>query len=185
VFEGNHALNLAATYGLRPRLNRFLTLTGDYRDTDLTAGFAPKNPDKRAWLAIEANYGNGLMKRLEHRREFKWNAMRVFDPGRHEVTLFSLGYWGKSHEGNLVPIGYGLLLHDTVDARQSDQTHSSILAIDDHWKLRTSDEVAFSGFFRTYNLALYSNFGEGLIRQSEFRTVEGAEPVKRTLSRRG
>jgi len=185
VLEGNHALNLAATYGLRPRLNRFLTLTGDYRDTDLTAGFAPKNPDKRAWLAIEANYGNGLMKRLEHRRQFKWNAMRVFDPGRHEVALFSLGYWGKSHEGNLVPIGYGLLLHDTVDARQSDQTHSSILAIDDHWKLRTSDEVAFSGFFRTYNLALYSNFGEGLIRQSEFRTVEGAEPVKRTLSRRG
>ena len=34
---------------------------------------------------------------------------------------------------------------------------------------------AFSGFFRTYNLALFSNFGEGLIRQSEFRTVEGAE----------
>ena len=35
--------------------------------------------------------------------------------------------------------------------------------------------LPFPAFFRTYNLALFSNFGEGLIRQSEFRTVEGAE----------
>jgi Carboxypeptidase regulatory-like domain len=175
VLEGNHALNLAATYGVRPQLSRFLTLTGDDRDTDLTAGFAPRDPAKKEWLALEANYGNGLMERLEHRQQFKWNAMRVFDPGKHEITLFSLGYWGKSHEGNLVPVGYGTELGDTVDARQFDQTHSSILAVDDLWKLKPSDEVAFSGFFRTYNLALYSNFGEGLIRQSEFRTVEGAE----------
>jgi hypothetical protein len=175
VLEGNHALNLAATYGLRPQLSRFLTLTGDYRDADLTAGLAPKNPDKKEWLAVEANYGNGLMKRLEHRKQFKWNALRVLDPGKHEITLFTLGYWGKSYEGNLVPIGYGLQLGDTVDARQFDQTHSSIQAANDLWKPRPSDEIAFSGFFRTYNLALYSNFGEGLIRQSEFRTVEGAQ----------
>jgi hypothetical protein len=175
VLEGNHALNLAATYGLRPQLNRFLTLTGDYRDADLTAGFAPKNPDKKEWLAVEANYGNGLMKRLEHRKQFKWNGLRVYDPGKHEITLFSLGYWGKSHEGNLIPIGYGMQIGDTVDPRQFDETHSSIQAVDDLWKLRPSDEITFSGFFRTYNLALYSNFGEGLIRQSEFRTVEGAE----------
>lgn len=175
VLEGNHALNLAATYGLRPQLNRFLTLTGDYRDADLTAGFAPDNSAKKEWLALEANYGNGLMERLEHREQFKWNALRVFDPGKHEITVFNLGYWGKSHEGNLVPLGYGLSLGDTVDPRQFDQTHSSILAINDIWRLKPSDEVAFSGFFRTYNLALYSNFGEGLIRQSEFRTVEGTE----------
>lgn len=175
VLEGNHALNLAATYGLRPQLNRFLTLTGDYRDADLTAGLAPRDPAKKEWLAVEANYGNGLMERLEHRKQFKWNAMRVFDPGRHEITLFSLGYWGKSHEGNLVPVGYGLELGDTIDPRQFDQTHSSVHAFDDLWKLGPNDEIGFSGFFRTYNLALYSNFGEGLIRQSEFRTVEGAE----------
>jgi len=175
VLEGNHALNLAATYGLRPQLNRFLTLTGDDRDADFAAGFSPTNPAKREWLAVDANYGNGLMKRLEHRKQFKWNALRVLDPGKHEITLFSLGYWGKSHEGNLIPIGYGLQLGDTVDSRQFDQTHSSILAIDDVWKLRPGDEAAFSAFFRTYNLSLYSNFGEGLIRQSEFRTVEGAE----------
>ena len=175
VLEGNHAMNLAATYSLRPQLSRFLTLTGDYRDADLTAGLAPKNPARKAWVALEANYGNGLMKRLEHRNQFKWNALRVFDAGKHEITLFSLGYWGKSYEGNLVPVGSGLEVGDTVDARQFDQTHTSILAVNDDWKLSDNDAAAFSGFFRTYNLALYSNFGEGLIRQSEFRTVEGAE----------
>ena len=56
-----------------------------------------------------------------------------------------------------------------------DQTHTSILAVNDQWQVGAKDEAAFSGFFRTYNLALFSNFGEGLIRQSEFRTVEGAE----------
>jgi hypothetical protein len=175
VLEGNHALNTAATYGLRPRLQRFLTLTGDDRDADLTAGFAPLDPAKREWVAIEANYGNGLMRTLEHRQQYKWNAMRAWNPGRHEITLFSAGYYGTSHEGNLVPIGFGVEVNDTLDSRQQDQTHSSILAADDRWKAGSKDEFGFSGFFRTYNLGLFSNFGEGLIRQSEFRTVEGAE----------
>jgi hypothetical protein len=41
--------------------------------------------------------------------------------------------------------------------------------------------LQLSGFFRTYNLSLYSNFGQGLIRQSEFRTVAGgrAEYMKK------
>jgi hypothetical protein len=56
-----------------------------------------------------------------------------------------------------------------------DQTHTGLLAINDQWKMGARDQAAFSGFFRTYNLSLFSNFGEGLIRQSEFRTVEGAE----------
>jgi len=51
MLEGNHALNLAATYSLRPQLGRFLTLTGDYRDADLTAEFAPSNPSKKEWCA--------------------------------------------------------------------------------------------------------------------------------------
>jgi hypothetical protein len=33
--------------------------------------------------------------------------------------------------------------------------------------------LQLSGFFRTYNLSLFSDFGAGLIRQSEFRTVTG------------
>jgi hypothetical protein len=56
VLEGNHALNLAATYSLRPELGRFVNLTGDYREADSTAGFAPSNSSKKEWLAIEA-YG--------------------------------------------------------------------------------------------------------------------------------
>jgi len=175
VLEGNHALNLAATYSLRPRLSRFFTLTGDYRDVDLTAGFAPLNPDKKEWLAVQANYGNGLLKDLEHRRQFKWNGQRVYHPGKQEITLVGIGYFGASHEGNLVPIGFAAQVNDTLDPRQKDQTHTALLAIDDRSKLTAGDELAFSGFFRTYNLALYSNFGEGLIRQSEFRTVEGAQ----------
>jgi hypothetical protein len=175
VLEGNHALNLAATYALRPRLNRFLTFTGDYRDADLTTGLAPSNPSKQEWLALEVNYGNGLMRTLEHRQQYKWNALRVFDPGAHTITLFSDGYYGQSHEGNLVPTGYGVQVNDTIDPRQQDQTHTSIVAANDQWKVRPNDAIALSGFFRTYNLALFSDFGEGLIRQSEFRTVQGAD----------
>jgi hypothetical protein len=175
VLEGDHALNMAATYSLRPQLQRFFTLTGDYRDIDLTAGFAPSEATKKEWLALEANYGNGLMRTLEHRKQVKWNAFRVFDTGKHEITLLGIGYWGESHEGNLVPIGFGVQVNDTLDTRQRDQTHTGLLAANDDWRVGASDEFAYSGFFRTYNLALFSNFGEGLIRQSEFRTVEGAE----------
>ena len=175
VLEGNHALNSAATYTLRPQLRRFITLTGDDHDLDLTAGLAPQDPSKREWLALETGYGNGLMRTLEHRQQYKWNAMRVFDFERHEITLLGIGYWGTSHEGNLVPLGLGQVVNDTVDPRQNDQTHTGLVAADDHWKAGTSDEVSFSGFFRSYNLALFSNFGEGLIRQSEFRTVEGTQ----------
>jgi hypothetical protein len=175
VLEGNHSLNLAATYGLRPQLRRFVTLTGDYRDIDLTVGLAPVRPDKKEWIALEVNYGNGLLLRLEHRQQYKWNAFRAFDKGSHEITLFSDGYYGTSYEGNLIPIGFGVEVNDTVDPRQRDQTHTSLQAINDQWAAGPHDVIAFSGFFRTYNLALFSNFGEGLIRQSEFRTVEGAE----------
>ncbi len=175
VLEGDHSLNLAATYGLRPLLHRSITLTGDYRDLDATLALAPSDPARKEWLALEANYGNGLMLTLEHRRQYKFNGWRVLDAGNHELTLFTDGYYGHSHEGNLVPIGFGVQVRDTVDPRQMDQTHTLILAANDRWKPSTRDEVALSAFFRTYNLALFSDFGEGLIRQSEFRTVEGGE----------
>ncbi len=62
---------------------------------------------------------------------------------------------------------------DTIDPRQKDQTHTALMALNDVWKLRDNQELQLSGFFRTYNLSLFSNFGMGLIRQSEFRTVAG------------
>lgn len=180
VLEGNHSLNLAAAYGFRPDVRRFLTLTTDYRDADLTAGFAPANPAAHEWVAIEAAYGNGLWDRLEHRQQYKWNALREATLGRHELTLLCIGYYGTSYLGGLVPLGFArkvhdTIEHDTIDTRQRDQTHTALLAINDRWKAGAKDEASFSAFFRTYNLALFSNFGEGLIRQSEFRTVGGVE----------
>jgi hypothetical protein len=46
VREGNHAVNLAASYGLRSSLDPFLTVTGDYRDISVAGGFSPA-PDSQ------------------------------------------------------------------------------------------------------------------------------------------
>lgn len=172
VLEGNHALNLGAAYGLRQKLDPFVTMTADYRDIDVVGGFSPEGPDVRSWIVLEAAYGNGLLDRLEHRQQYKVNASRVYDFGSHELTLFGVGYYGTSWIPGLTPLGVPGL-HDTIDPRQKDQTHTAALAANDVWKLRSGQQFDFSGFFRTYNLALYSNFGDGLIRQSEFRTVTG------------
>ncbi len=172
VLEGDHSVDLAATYGLRQRLTSFVTLTADYRDVDLAAGWSPAHPATRAWLAVEASYGNGFLDALEHRQQYKVNGFRVWDVGRHELTLFGLGYYGQSKVPGLVPIGVPDL-HDTIDARQRDRTHTAEAALNDIWRIGPASELQLSTFFRTYNLSLYSNFGDGLIRQSEFRTVAG------------
>ena len=178
VREGNHSVNLAATYGLRSRLIPFVTVTGDYRDADLAAGFSP---GPQSWLAFEAAYGNGFLDRLEHRQQYKVNGERLFEVGAHRVTLFGIGYYGHSYDPGLVPIflrnasdinlpNYG----DTVDPRQKDQTHTALLALNDAWQISSSQQLQFAGCLRTYNLSLDSDFGQGLIRQSEFRTAGGA-----------
>jgi hypothetical protein len=174
VREGNHSVDLAAIYGLRERVEPFVTLTGDYRDVDLTAGWSPAAPGTRAWVAVEAAYGNGFLDTLEHRQQYKVNGYRIFDVGAHQVTLFAAGYYGQSMIPGLVPIGVPGL-HDTIDPRQRDQTHTGEIALNDRWQATPASELQISGFSRTYNLALYSNFGDGLIRQSEFRTVAGGE----------
>src|ERR1700723_73606 len=177
VREGNHSVNLAATYGLRSRLNPFLTLTGDYRDIDVVAGFSP-TPE--SWMAFAASYGNGFLDRLEHRQQYKFNGERTFHAGDHQLTLFGVAYYGFSYVPGLVPIfalnsadanfpNYG----DTIDPRQKDQTHTALVAFNDVWQLSRSQQLELSGFFRTYNLSLFSHFGQGLIPQSEFRPVAG------------
>ncbi len=172
VREGNHAENLSAIYEPRSRFEPFATLTGDCRDVDLEAGWSPQNPETKAWIALEAAYGNGFLDRLEHRRQYKVNGFRVFDLGEHQLTIFGIGYYGFSDIPGLVPI-HVANLDDTIDPRQKDQTHTGELAINDNWRPSDTQQLQLSGFFRTYNLALYSNFGDGLIRQSEFRTVTG------------
>jgi len=62
---------------------------------------------------------------------------------------------------------------DTIDPRQSDRTHTSLWVASDTWQISERRQIQFSSFFRTYSLNLASNFGDGLIRQSEFRTVAG------------
>ncbi|HEY3937397.1 MAG TPA: TonB-dependent receptor [Bryobacteraceae bacterium] len=172
VREGNHSEDLSATYELRSRLEPFVRITGDYRDLDLTAGWSPDAPNVKSWIAIEAAYGNGYLDRLEHRQQYKVNGFRVFDLGRHELTLFGIGYYGFSFIPGLTPVGVPNL-RDTIDSRQKDQTRTGEIALNDDWQISANQRLQLSGFFRSYNLALYSNFGDGLIRQSEFRTVTG------------
>ena len=185
VREGNHSVNLAATYGLRTHLDPFLILTGDHRDMDLAAGLSP-GPE--SWMAFEASYGNGFLDRREHRQQYKFNGEKAFNVGEHRLTLAGLGYYGQSYIPGLVPIFASDAndanfpnLGDTIDPRQRGQTHTALLALNDVWQLNSSQQLQLSGFFRTYNLSLYSDFGQGLIRQSEFRTVDGgsAEYVKK------
>jgi hypothetical protein len=164
VREGDHSVDLAETYGIRSKLDPFATLTGDYRDVDLSAGWN--------WLAIQASFGNGFLDRLEHRQQYKFNLLKDWTIGPHKLTVLGIGYYGQSGIPGLVPVGVPNL-HDTIDPRQKDQTHTGEMAANDVWHLTPASELQLSSFFRTYNLALYSNFGDGLIRQSEFRTVVG------------
>ncbi|MGC2371059.1 MAG: TonB-dependent receptor, partial [Candidatus Sulfotelmatobacter sp.] len=177
VREGNHSVNLAATYGFRSSLDPFITFTGDYRDIDLVTGLSP-SPD--SWIALEGSYGNGFLDRLEHRQQYKLNGERMFHLGEHRLTLFGIGYYGFSYVPGLIPIfpenqydNNFPNLGDTIDPRQKDQTHTALIAVNDVWQLSSSQQLQLSGFFRTYNLSLFSDFGQGLIRQSEFRTVAG------------
>ena len=164
VREGNHSVDLSATYGLRVRLEPFATVTADYRDIDLSAGWN--------WLAVQASYGNGFLDTLEHRQQYKLNALKTWNVGAHQISSLFLGYYGQSMLPGLVPLDVPNL-HDTIDRRQRDQTHTGEAAVNDLWRVSEGSELQLSGFFRTYNLSLYSNFGDGLIRQSEFRTVAG------------
>ena len=174
VREGNHAVDLGVTYGFHSRLDPFVTITGDAHDIDVATGWSPGGPATHAWIAIEAAYGDGLLKTPEHRQQYKFNGFRVFDLHSHQITVFGIGYYGTSRVPGLVPINVPGL-NDTIDPRQHDQTHTGELAASDLWRLDASSEIHLSGFFRTYNLALFSNFGDGLIRQSEFRTATGGE----------
>lgn len=177
VREGNHSVNLAATYGARSQLNPFMTVAGDYRDIDVVAGFSPSAD---SWIALSGSYGNGFLGRLEHRQQYKLNGERLFHLDQHQITVFGIGYYGISKIPGLVPIfptnsddASFPNLGDTIDPRQKDQTHTALVALNDVWRFSPSQQLQLSGFFRTYNLSLYSDFGQGLIRQSEFRTVAG------------
>ncbi|MBV9083945.1 MAG: hypothetical protein JOZ62_14805, partial [Acidobacteriaceae bacterium] len=170
IREGNHAENLSSIYELHSRLEPSVTVTGDYRDVDVVAAWSPAAPDIDAWIALEGAYGNGFLDRPEHRQQYKLNGFRIWNICKHQLTFFGTGYFGTSKIPGLVPRGLPHL-HDTIDPRQKDQTHTALAVLNDLWKLTPTQTLQLGGMFRTYNLALFSNFGDGLIRQSEFRTV--------------
>ena len=151
VREGNHSVDLAATYSLRSHLDPFLTITGDHRDVAVTAGASP-SPD--SFVAVSAALGNGFLDRLEHRQQYKINGQRIFHFGDHQLTLFGIGYYGFSYMAGLVPIlginsadysqgyrNYG----DTIDPRQKDRTHTALAALSDQWKLTENQQLQLGG----------------------------------------
>jgi hypothetical protein len=174
VREGNNSIDLAASYIPRQRVNSFLQLTADDRDADILAGWSPRNPAADAWIAVEASFGNGFLDRLEHRQQYKLNGLRQFKLQRHQLAIFGIGYYGFSYVPGLIPIDVQVP-DETIDNRQLDRTHTFILVANDNWKLSEKRQVSFSGFFRNYALTLRSNFGDGLIQQSESRNVVGGE----------
>ncbi len=174
VREGNNAVDLAADYVPRKRLSSFLQLTGDHHDADLMAGWSSSQPNTDEWIAMEASVGNGFLARPEHRQQYKLNGLRRFAFGRHQLTLFGIGYYGFSYVPGLIPISVPVA-GDTIDNRQLDATHNVLLVASDSWKLDERRQFSFSGFFRNYALTLRSNFGDGLIQQSEPRNVFGGE----------
>jgi hypothetical protein len=172
VRHGNNAVNLAVAYGLRPRLEPFAEISGDIHDYDFVTGWSPANPQTGAWVGLEIAGGNGFLALPENRKQYKINGERSFTLGRHQLTLFGAGYYGFSRIPGLVPID-APVPGDTIDPRQQDLTHTSLFVASDTWQISSKRQVQFSGFFRTYSLRLQSDFGDGLIRQSEFRTVAG------------
>jgi hypothetical protein len=174
VRQGNNAVDLAASYVLRRRINSFLQLTGDYRDADVMAGWSPSNHETNAWLGLEVSLGNGFLDRLEHRQQYKLNGLRQFSLGRHQISLFGIGYYGFSYVPGLIPVNVRVP-GDTIDNRQLDRTHTFLLVATDNWKLSGNAQFSFSSFFRNYALTLRSNFGDGLIQQSESRDIAGGE----------
>ena len=172
VREGNHAVNLGVSYGLRDRILPMTQFTADQHDTDFVTGWSPSNPVTLGWVMLQTSFGNGFLARPEHRQQYKLNAYRAFKTAAHDFTLFGAGYYGTSFIPGLIPTAFAVS-GDTIDSRQSDTTHNSLMVATDTWRITGSQSLAFSAFFRTYSLDLRSNFGDGLIRQSEFRTVSG------------
>lgn len=174
VREGNNSVNSSVIFGLRDRLEPMIRLTGDYRDLDLVTGWSPRDPANKSWVGLEASYGNGFLKRLEHRKQYKGNLSKVFDFGKHELTVYAFGYYGFAYQPGLIPID-APVADDTIDARQREETSNGAVIFNDVWRVTDHRQFQFSGFYRYYTLDVRPNFGDGLIRQSERRNVNSED----------
>jgi Carboxypeptidase regulatory-like domain len=174
VREGNHSVNSSVIFGLRDRLDPLVRLTGDYRDLNLVTGWSPRDPAHRSWVGLEVSYGNGFLERLEHRKQYKGNVSRVFDFGKHELTVYGIGYYGFAYQPGLIPVDIHVA-GDTIDARQREETSNGAFIFNDVWHLTERRQLQFSGFYRYYTLDVRPNFGAGLIRQSEHRNANSED----------
>jgi Carboxypeptidase regulatory-like domain len=174
VREGNNSVNSAITLGLRDRMEPMMRLTGDYRDLNLVTGWSPQNSANRSWVGLEISYGNGFLERLEHRKQYKGNVSKVFDFGKHELTVYGIGYYGFAYQPGLIPIDTRVA-GDTIDARQREETSNGAVIFNDIWHVTPRSQFQFSGFYRYYTLDVRPNFGDGLIRQSEHRNVNSED----------
>ena len=186
VREGNNAVNSAIVFGLRDRIEPLFRLTADYRDVNLVTGWSPANPANKAWVGLELSFGNGYLKRLEHRKQYKGNVSKVFNFGKHDLTVYGIGYYGFAFQPGLIPINTNVP-NDTYDARQQEETANGSLILNDIWHLTQNRQLQFSGFYRYYTLDVRPNFGDGWIRQSEHRNVNSedvlyAEHFNKTFS---
>ena len=174
VREGNNSVNSSITFGMRERIEPTIRLTGDYRDINLVAGWSPANPSNRTWIGAEISFGNGYLDRREHRKQYKGNISKVFDLGKHELTVCGIGYYGTAFQPGLIPIDTPVP-NDTIDARQHEETSNGAIIFNDVWHLTDHRQFQFSGFYRYYTLDVRPNFGDGLIRQSEHRNVNSED----------
>ena len=186
VREGNNAVNSAIIFGLRDRVEPLFRLTTDYRDINLVTGWSPADPANKSWVGLEISFGNGYLERLEHRKQYKGNVSKVFNFGKHDLTVYGIGYYGFAFQPGLIPINTKVP-NDTYDARQQEETANGSLILNDIWHLTQNRQLQFSGFYRYYTLDVRPNFGGGLIRQSEHRNVNSedvlyAEHFNKTFS---
>jgi hypothetical protein len=96
--------------------------------------------------------------------------------GQHQLAAFGAAYYGFSRIPGLIPLDVPVP-GETIDNRQADSTHTTIGLLTDQWQISDKQLLTTGGYFRTYSLNLKSNFGDGLIQQSEFRTVAGGSVV--------
>jgi hypothetical protein len=174
VREGNNSVNSAIVFGLRDRLEPMVRLTADSRDINLVAGWSPTDPADKFWLGAEVSLGNGFLKRLEHRKQYKGNVSKVFNFGKHELTALGIGYYGFAYQPGLIPIGANVP-DETYDSRQREETSHGALILNDVWHVTEHRQFQFSGLYRYYTLDVRPDFGDGLIRQSEHRNVNSED----------
>jgi hypothetical protein len=174
VREGNNSVNAAIVFGVRDRLEPMIRLTADSGDINLVAGWSPGDPADKFWVGAEVSLGNGFLKRLEHRKQYKGNVSKVFNFGKHELTAYGIGYYGFAYQPGLIPINANVP-YDTYDSRQREGTSHGALILNDVWRVTEQRQFQFSGSYRYYTLDVRPNFGDGLIRQSEHRNVNSED----------